>query len=109
MNRFSQVWIERRMEQSPTLKQRYHALLDARIFSARCLEVYASGEVKRCPPGAAVTGCPHAKQKPAPVGSSLLHLAQASVRPAPHFIQKCASAGFSCWYRGHVMPSPSRA
>jgi ABC-type nitrate/sulfonate/bicarbonate transport system substrate-binding protein len=36
-------------------------------------KVDASGEVKRCPPGAAVTGCPHAKQKAAPVGSSVLH------------------------------------
>ena len=72
-------------------------------------KVDASGEVKRCPPGAAVTGCPHAKQKAAPVGSSVLHLAHASVRRVPHFIQKFACAGFSCWHCGHVMPSPSRA
>src|SRR6266702_4718023 len=68
-----------------------------------------SGEVKRCRACPAVTGCPQAKQNAAPVGSSVLHLAHASLRPEPHFVQKCASAGFYCWHRGHVMVSPSRA
>jgi hypothetical protein len=50
-----------------------------KLFSARCLGIYASGVAKRDAAEVA-TGSPHCEQNLAPAGSSLRHLAQTDAR-----------------------------
>src|SRR5215467_13298261 len=85
------------------------AALDVRIFSARCLGVYDSGEGDGSVAAtSALTGVPHLLQNREPAGSSVLHEEQATLSRAPQPRQKFDPGGFSCWQRGHVMPnSPS--
>src|SRR6266446_6595618 len=82
------------------------AALEVRIFSARCLGVYDSGEAKRGCVGASVaTGVPHLLQNLEPAGSSAPQEAQAGARRPPHSRQKAEPGGFSCWHRGHFTTS----
>src|SRR5262249_50957326 len=65
------------------------AALEVRIFSARCLGVYDSGEgVRGTAADSAVTGVPHLLQNREPGGSSILQEEQDTLRRAPQPRQK---------------------
>src|SRR5262245_11866985 len=96
------------------LRSPSRAALEVRIFSARCLGVYASGAGKRAVapvsspriPGyhSWDTGVPHLLQNLEPAGSGLAQEAQVKTNRAPHARQKFDSDGLACWQLGHVMP-----
>src|SRR5215813_4444295 len=92
------------------LRSPSRALLDVRIFSARCLGVYASGEGARdaAAVSAAVIGVPHLLQNRDPGGSSVWHEGQIKLSRAPQPRQKFDPGGFTCWHLGHVMPESPR-
>src|SRR5262249_1143449 len=86
------------------LRSPSRAAREVRIFSAKCLGVYAAGVVKRDSAGGFVSiGCPHSRQNFAPAGNSVLHAAHISLKRAPHSRQNFACGGFSCWHWGHCM------
>src|SRR5215470_4983196 len=76
------------------------ALLDVRIFSARCFGVYASGETCRLAAGAS-TGWPHSRQKLASAGNVVAQRVQVRLKVPPHPRQNFAWAGLLRWQRGH--------
>src|SRR5215510_3755485 len=70
------------------------AALDVRIFSARCLGVYDSGEGARTAvTDAAWTDVPHLLQNREPGGSSVLQEEQVTLRRAPQPRQKFDPGG----------------
>src|SRR5262249_30266707 len=85
--------------------------LEVRIFSARCLGVYASGEGERDAAGVspAVSGIPHLLQNRDPGGNSVLHEEQIKLSRAPQPRQKFDPGGFTCWQLGHVILESPRA
>src|SRR5262245_34937881 len=86
------------------LRSPSRALFEVRIFSARCLGVYALGELKlSCPAVGPPTALPHSRQNLAPAGSSVPHWLHPSASRVPHSRQNFACGGFSCWPRGHFM------
>src|SRR5262249_56512901 len=71
------------------------AALDVRIFSARCLGVYDSGDGARgAAAGSAVTGVPHLLQNREPGGNSALHEEQATLSRTPKRTQKLDHVGY---------------
>lgn len=86
------------------------AALEVRIFSARWLGVWVSGEVNFDGPAVAgavmVTGWPHFLQNFAPARFGSPQFAHAISRRAPHSSQNAASEAFSYWHWGHFMPGP---
>src|SRR5215813_8120872 len=87
------------------LRSPSRAPLEVRIFSARCLGVYASGAGKRAvAPVSMETGAPHLLQNLEPAGSGLPQEAQVKTKRAPHARQKFDSEGLACWQLGHIMP-----
>src|SRR5262249_39731808 len=89
------------------LRSPSRAALEVRIFSARCLGVYDSGEgVRGATAGSPVTGVPHLLQNREPAGSSVVQLEQVRLSRAPQPRQKFDPGGFSCWHWKHVMPEP---
>src|SRR5262245_20146129 len=79
------------------------ALFEVRIFSARCLGMYESGEAKRdCVPPPA-TGCAQAGQNFAVADSEVRHFEQTRSSGAPQPPQNLSCAAFSEWHRGHCM------
>src|SRR5262245_33454603 len=86
------------------------AAFEVRIFSARCLGVYASGAGERAvAPVSPETGAPHLLQNLEPAGSETPQEAQVKTKRAPHARQKFDSGGLACWQLGHVMPGDLRA
>src|SRR5262245_17730167 len=88
------------------------AALDMRIFSARCLGVYDSGEAN-CDaaagsPGVAASPAPQLSQNLLPASTFAPQLGQAAANVAPHSRQKRAPSRLSAWHRGHFMPEPSK-
>src|SRR5262245_31905752 len=89
------------------LRSPSRALREVRIFSARCLGVYATGAVGGDETVSSVsTGCPQARQNLAPAGSSVPHALHARVRRTPHARQNLACGGFSWWHWGHCSTGP---
>src|SRR5215470_8016144 len=78
------------------------ALLEVRIFSARCLGVYASGLAKR-PAGSVVSAAPQDRQNFLPGVTGVPQLGQVASSRAPQSSQKRAPALFSAWHRGHFI------
>src|SRR5262245_32075924 len=80
------------------LRSPSRAALEVRIFSARCLGVYASGEDARdaAAVSAAVIGVPHLLQNRDPRGSSVLHEEQTKLSRAPQPRQKFDTGGLPC-------------
>src|SRR5215467_4986763 len=91
------------------LRSPSRALLEMRIFSARCAGVYLSGEVNRealgwlLPLSIWISAWPHFRQNFAPGRFGSPHAAQAPSRRAPHSSQNAAPTGFSCWHLGQVI------
>src|SRR6266508_2812987 len=81
------------------------AAFEVRIFSARCLGVYASGAPKRCDADGAVwpAGWAHSEQNLAVGGSWAPQLTHARARGAAHSSQNFAPGRFSCWHRAHFI------
>src|SRR5215471_7462719 len=83
------------------------APLEVRIFSARCLGVYASGLAKR-PAVSVVSAVPQDRQNFLPGVTGAPQLGQVASSRAPQSSQKRAPASFSAWHRGHFIPETSK-
>src|SRR5262249_16962583 len=89
------------------LRSPSRAAFEVRIFSARCLGVYDSGEgLRGAAAGSPVTGVPHLLQNREPAGSSVVQVEQVRLSRAPQPRQKFDPGGFSCWHRKQVVPEP---
>src|SRR5262249_1146992 len=89
------------------LRSPSRAALEVRIFSARCLGVYDSGEgLRGAATGSPVTGVPHLLQNREPAGRSVVQFEQGRLSRAPQPRQKFDPGGFACWHRKHVIPEP---
>src|SRR5262245_58320275 len=64
--------------------------------------------MKRGAEPGALTGVAHSKQNLASAGSCVPQLAHRRASGAAHSRQNFAWDGFSCWHRGHFMPSRLR-
>src|SRR5262245_7461723 len=91
------------------LRSPSRALLEMRIFSARCAGVLLSGEVNRealgrlLPLSIWISAWPHFRQNFAPGRLSSPHAVHAASRRAPHSSQNAAPTGFSRWHLGQVI------
>ena len=83
------------------LRSPSRALLEVRIFSARCLGVYDSGERKRWGPTSGVAHCPQKRWLGGLAAPQVGHMADTAV---PHCPQKRVPAGLSAWHRGQFIP-----
>src|SRR5215510_1186755 len=79
------------------LRSPSRAAFEVRIFSARCLGVYAAGEAKRW----------DAERSDAIVGAGALPAAAApSVRRVPHSLQNLWPGALSFRHAGQIIPAP---
>src|SRR4029453_5833155 len=85
------------------LRSPSRALLDVRIFSARCLGGYDPGLAK-WPPGWGGSAAPADPENFLPGGTRVPQFGHAASSRAPQSSQKRAPASFSAWHRGQVMP-----
>src|SRR5437867_829426 len=78
------------------------ALLEVRIFSARCLGVYVWGELNRGSTGlaVAVSDLPQPPQNFSPPSLRKPHEGQVEANESPHSPQKRRPSRFSVWHRG---------
>src|SRR5262245_55811354 len=85
------------------------AAREVRIFSARCRGVYAAGEANGATLGSpgrpGASDSPHFRQNFAVSRLASPQPAHPTSSRTPHSSQKTASAGLSCWHRGHGIPS----
>ncbi len=84
------------------------ALLEVRIFSARCCGVYDLGDC-RWTAGGGVTGVPHEAQNFLPRVSASPQFGRASSRRVPQPSQNLAPSRFWDWHRGHRISRASGA
>src|SRR5438132_4487034 len=85
------------------------ALLEVRIFSARCLGVYVWGELNRGSTGlaVAVSDLPQPPQNFSPPSFRKPHERHAEANESPHSPQKRRPSRFSARHRGHcIAPLP---
>src|SRR5919106_2008515 len=78
-------------------------LLDVRIFSARCLGVYDSGEANRSPRGPPLSNRPHAWQNLLLGGLLVRQPRHVDSRRAPHSQQNLEPGALSCPQAEHVI------
>src|SRR5439155_8009974 len=83
------------------------APLDVRIFSARCLGIYDSGEANRPPGSVTAIGAPQEPQNLLPGGTSVPQATHVGVNGAPQSSQNRMPSRICDWHRGHVMPEAS--
>src|SRR5207245_8451844 len=90
------------------LRSPSRALLEVRIFSARCLGVYVWGELNRGSTGlaVAVSDWPQPPQNFSPPSFRKPHEGQVEANDSPHSPQKRRPSRFSARHRGHCIPSP---
>src|SRR5215470_384084 len=85
------------------LRSPSRAAFEVRIFSARCLGVYASGDANLGAAGWAARGLPQLPQNFLPAGTVAPQEAQARSSLAPHSSQKLTLARFSKRHCGQAL------
>jgi hypothetical protein len=96
------------------LRSPSRAILEVRIFSARCFGVYEEGAAAvtlACTSPAPFPSppCPHFLQNLYVGALAVPQATQTTTSLAPHSGQKSASNGASCWHRGHFIAYSPRA
>src|SRR5262245_15503255 len=86
------------------LRSPSRALLDVRIFSARCFGVYVCGELSRGSTGLAVAvrDLPQPPQNFSPPSFRKPHEGHVDANDSPHSPQKQRPSRFSAWYLGQI-------
>src|SRR5262245_50720197 len=85
------------------LRSPSRALLEVRIFSARCFGVYDCGDANLGAAAACTSDAPHCPQNLFPGGFEAAQVAQTDSNRAPHSPQNFTPEGFSCWQRGQCI------
>src|SRR5262245_8039853 len=91
------------------LRSPSRALLDVRIFSARCFGVYVCGEMNRDSTrlAVAVRDLPQPPQNFSPPSFRKPHEGHVDANDSPHSPQKRRPSRFSAWHRGQTTISPT--